>query len=182
MSRQTRQGFTLIELMVVVTILGVLAALAIPAFVVYIRRSKASEATANINNLFKAASVFYQAERTEQGIVAQTVTSCVVGATPISPANPSDDKQKFTATSNFRALGFSVADYVYYGYGIASIGNSDVITCLNGAPNTSEIYTFFAHGDLDGDGTRSTFELAVASDGLDQLYHSRGFYIVKEVE
>ena len=37
-------GFTLVELMIVVVILGILAAVAIPAFTRYVKRSKTSEA------------------------------------------------------------------------------------------------------------------------------------------
>jgi len=182
MVSRPRAGFTLLELMVVITILGVLSALAVPAFVVYIRRTKASEATGNINNLFKSAAVFYSAERTDQGILATTVTSCLVGPTALSPSVPGDDKQKFVVTTNFRELGFSIADYVYFGYGISSIGSAGVITCLNGGASTSAIYTLYARGDLDGDGIQSRFELAIASDASDQLYHARGFYIDKQNE
>jgi hypothetical protein len=47
--------------------------------------------------------------------------------------------------------------------------------------NTAQ-YTFHAIGDLDGDGSLSTFELAAGSDGSNNLYRAPGFYIVNELE
>src|ERR1700686_3427093 len=46
------KGFTLIELMIVVAIIGILAAVAIPAFMKYIRRSKTTEAAMNIRKMY----------------------------------------------------------------------------------------------------------------------------------
>ena len=44
------------------------------------------------------------------------------------------------------------------------------------------VYTLFANGDLDGDATLSTFEVAVRADANAQLSRSIGFYINEETE
>ena len=60
MGMDRRTGFTLIELMIVVAIIGVLAAVAIPAFTKYIAKAKTSEAKTFVKKIYDGARAYYQ--------------------------------------------------------------------------------------------------------------------------
>ena len=176
-------GFTLLELMIVVAIVGVLASLALPAFRAVLFRSRTAEVSANLSAMFKNASTYYSAERADQGQTAAMSSHCTVsdsgGGSPL-PTNPGVQKQRLPDSDpQFRAIGFSIADYVYYGYGLASEAGTGA---CGGTPNDMTVYTLYAKGDLDGDHTLSLFELAVGSDPQNELYHSRGMSIQRELE
>ena len=61
-SFRKQEGFTLIELMIVVAIIGILAAIAIPNFLQYQLKSRQSEAKTNLQAI-KTSEVSFQAER-----------------------------------------------------------------------------------------------------------------------
>lgn len=58
-----RKGFTLVELMIVVAIIGILAALAIPAFIKYIQRSKASEAPGIAKKVIDGGKSYFESDQ-----------------------------------------------------------------------------------------------------------------------
>lgn len=176
--KKDRRGFTLIELMIVVAILGILAAIAIPTFILLINRSKSAEAASNVKNMFTAVAAYYSGELTSKAINASTGGYCTVASSNPTPAVPTDSKQVFGPQDpTFSAIGFHIADHVYYSYSLVS----EIAHCGNGA-NDMNIYTISANGDLDADTRLSTFELTVGSDGSNTLYHGRGFYVVDEME
>lgn len=164
--------------MIAITIVALLAMVAIPSLTSYVARSKSSEAVGNLNQLFKSAATYYVSEVGGKGITSAVSGNCTVEDSTPEPATPSGQKQPFVSRGepSLEALGIRISDYVYFSYGIRGVG----MGC--GHVANESLYTFFANGDLDDDGMMSTFELQVGTDENNLLRHGRGFYIVLEGE
>lgn len=77
MIRLKTKGFTLIELMIVVAIIGILAAIAIPRFAQMLEKSREGSTKGNLGSLKSAASIYYG---DQQGIWPTTLNSFSVYA------------------------------------------------------------------------------------------------------
>jgi type IV pilus assembly protein PilE len=65
--KNTARGFTLIEILVAVTIIGILVAIALPNYRDYVLRGKITEATSTLSDLRLRAEKFYGDNRTYVG-------------------------------------------------------------------------------------------------------------------
>lgn len=81
MMKKVQKGFTLIELMIVVAIIGILAALAIPAYQDFTVRSKVSEGLTVASGAKTAVSETFQSSAIN-GLTASTVVTATTGTCP----------------------------------------------------------------------------------------------------
>lgn len=85
-SKVASAGFTLIEIMITVAIIAILAAIALPQYQDYVRRSQVTEATSALANYRTQMEQFYQDSRT-YGPVAGIATNGACGiSNPVAPA------------------------------------------------------------------------------------------------
>lgn len=70
--RRKNKGFTLIELMIVVAIIGILAAIAIPNFMNYQCKAKQSEAKSNLGNIRTAEEAYFAEHDVYANVLSDT--------------------------------------------------------------------------------------------------------------
>jgi type IV pilus assembly protein PilE len=101
-----QKGFTLIEMMIVVVLIGILASVALPAYTDYVTRGKLSEATAGLSNGRVKVEQYYQDNRTYVGV--DTSPACPASTTNFTYdcGAPGTSTYIITATGNGNLLGF----------------------------------------------------------------------------
>jgi type IV pilus assembly protein PilA len=147
-NRLKQRGFTLIELMIVVAIIGILAAVAIPAFMDYMKKSKKTEASLQLNKIAKNSKVYYN---TNAAFVIGTATplpaAWAAGSVcKVTTAETSD----FVGDSTWAALDFQIDEPNLFQYAYTGAASAATAT---------------AEGDLDCDGKSITYVLGLTAPG-----------------
>ena len=144
--RTRRDGFSLVELMIVVAIIGLLAAIAIPSFLTYQLRAKRSEAYGNLVSIARSSETYF---------IANGNYHDTGGSFP-GPA-PTTTKRAWDAASAtaFDTIGYRPEGQVYFDYDVYTLCG-----CVN-------CFTATAYGDLDGNGDLTALMyVRPSSDGV----------------
>jgi type IV pilus assembly protein PilA len=170
--RRNKKGFTLIELMIVVAIIGILAAVAIPAFLKYIKKSKTSEARTNVRKVYDGEISYFDEEHVSR---AGTIISKQFVAAGPEPAIASLGLDKNTGNweaTGWKALKFGSDSPVLYSY-TAAVGGS----------GNSSSFTARAQGNIDNDTTYSLFErIGSVNSGTGEVLGGAGLYTENDIE
>ncbi len=158
-------GFTLIEMLIVVALIGVLAAVAISAFSKQARKAKGGEASA----MFAAVRIAQEQYHLENGVYISTGT----GETDVHPMTPGKSRQTILPLpSSWGSLKLKLPEEnVYCGYvSIAGrggdgtgLGAKAAEFGLTVAP-TTDWYYILARCDLDGSTTRDSYYFTWSGD------------------
>jgi type IV pilus assembly protein PilA len=161
-----RRGFSLVELMVTVAIIGILAVLAVSGTRRYVANAKTTEARNALGQISKDAAIHYEKESMANVVLGKGQTSavarslCASATTSVPSAIASVTGRKYQSAPNdwqvdaatgagFACLKFTIEQPQYYMYSYAAVGSAAI----------GDSFTGSARGDLDGNGVQSLFQI-----------------------
>lgn len=168
--KMTKRGFTLIELMIVVVIIGILAALAIYGVQKYVANSKSAEARMMLGRMSKDMLTFYEGENQNYAVLSLGGTAaisrslCPSTGNPVPAAVPTKAKvqpspAEFRDGAGWECLKTTITTPIYYQYAVASPQQSGTYPASLIAAGDGHTFSATATGDLDGDAVLSTFTM-----------------------
>jgi len=175
-----RAGLTLVEVSALLSVIGMLLAVAIPTLARTLRASKVAEASEQLDYLFRAAASYYAVPRADPQLGVVHCLPEAAGPAPNLPS-PTGAVVDFTLTqgaATWKALGFAPRAALRYRYTFQPAAAG----CWLAPPVSASSLSIRAEGDLDGDGVYSHFELLAHAGSQGKLRLEPVLHIYDRIE
>jgi len=153
-SLSNKRGFTLLELMVVLMLVGVLGSVAVPTYLEYMRDAKTGEAAPNLISIKKGAVLYFHAKR--QNADGSASNQFLDTAICTSSGNLVGMRQKYLPSdfgpgTDFKQLNFNISEPHFYKYCYVGDKLGFVISATASLDLANDsVYTVSGYTDANG--------------------------------